>query len=303
MSKAKILAGTVSTGGSLENPTAIPAANIAGLATVATTGSYNDLSDKPTITTTATNLAGGSAGTVPYQSAAGATAMLAAGTAGQVLTSAGAAAPAWASVSSSPVPTMVVLTSGTSWTAPAGVTKIKIIVTGGGGGGASAGFGARWYGMGAGGAGGTAIKIFTVVAGSSYTYAIGAAGASDTAGGNSTFTVGATTVTGGGGTSSGANSFDGADGGTATNGDINILGGSGNPGGNLQASASFAAYSSSGSGGASFWGGGGAGRFLDTGGDGNTGRAFGSGGGGSCETSATVRVGGAGKAGVIVIEY
>lgn len=46
---------------------------------------------------TATNLAGGSNGTIPYQSAAGTTQMLAAGTSGQVLTSNGAgAAPTWA---------------------------------------------------------------------------------------------------------------------------------------------------------------------------------------------------------------
>jgi hypothetical protein len=49
-----------------------------------------------TTATTATNLAGGSAGTVPYQSAAGTTAMLAAGSSGQVLQSNGAAAPSWA---------------------------------------------------------------------------------------------------------------------------------------------------------------------------------------------------------------
>lgn len=45
--------------------------------------------------TTATNLAGGSAGTIPYQSAAGTTVQLAAGTAGQILQSNGAAAPSW----------------------------------------------------------------------------------------------------------------------------------------------------------------------------------------------------------------
>jgi len=45
---------------------------------------------------TATNLAGGSNGTIPYQSASGTTQMLAAGTSGQVLTSNGAAAPTWA---------------------------------------------------------------------------------------------------------------------------------------------------------------------------------------------------------------
>ena len=51
-----------------------------------------------TTATTATNLAGGSAGTVPYQSAAGTTVQLAAGTAGQMLMSNGAAAPSWATV-------------------------------------------------------------------------------------------------------------------------------------------------------------------------------------------------------------
>jgi len=49
---------------------------------------------------TATNLAGGSNGTVPYQSALGTTQMLAVGTSGQVLRSNGAAAPSWVTPSS-----------------------------------------------------------------------------------------------------------------------------------------------------------------------------------------------------------
>ena len=53
-------------------------------------------SGNATTATTATNLAGGSAGTIPYQSAAGTTAMLAAGSSGQVLQSNGASAPSWA---------------------------------------------------------------------------------------------------------------------------------------------------------------------------------------------------------------
>jgi hypothetical protein len=53
-------------------------------------------SGNATTATTATNLAGGSAGTIPYQSAAGTTAMLAIGSSGQVLQSNGAAAPSWA---------------------------------------------------------------------------------------------------------------------------------------------------------------------------------------------------------------
>ena len=80
MSKAKTLATTVSTGGVLDNPSAIPAANISGAV-----GS-------------ATNIAGGSNGTVPYQSASGTTQMLAVGTAGQVLQTNGAGAPSWVAV-------------------------------------------------------------------------------------------------------------------------------------------------------------------------------------------------------------
>ena len=52
-------------------------------------------------TTNANNLTGGSAGTIPYQSAAGTTAMLSAGTSGQVLRSNGAAAPSWDSFGTS----------------------------------------------------------------------------------------------------------------------------------------------------------------------------------------------------------
>ena len=47
---------------------------------------------------TATNLAGGSASQIPYQTGAGATAFIANGTAGQVLVSAGASVPTWAGI-------------------------------------------------------------------------------------------------------------------------------------------------------------------------------------------------------------
>jgi hypothetical protein len=48
---------------------------------------------------TATNLAGGAASQIPYQTGAGATTFLANGTAGQVLTSAGSGAPVWSGIS------------------------------------------------------------------------------------------------------------------------------------------------------------------------------------------------------------
>jgi hypothetical protein len=47
---------------------------------------------------TATNLAGGIASQIPYQTGAGATSFIANGTAGQVLVSAGTAAPAWGGI-------------------------------------------------------------------------------------------------------------------------------------------------------------------------------------------------------------
>jgi hypothetical protein len=87
-----------------------------------------------------------------------------------------------------------------------------------------------------GGAGGYCAKYFTVVAAVSYTYAIGAGGAggptgigSGSAGGNTTFTVGGTTITSGGGAGGGNESSGGA-GGTCTNGDMNIAGGGGGGG-------------------------------------------------------------------------
>jgi len=76
----------------------------AGTVTAALTGNA-------TTATTSTNIAGGSAGSVPYQSAANATTLLAKGTAGQVLTmNSGATAPQW----STPVTGTVTGVTGTA---------------------------------------------------------------------------------------------------------------------------------------------------------------------------------------------
>ena len=79
---------------------------------------------------TATNIAGGTNGTIPYQSANGTTQMLAVGTAGQLLQTNGAGAPTWATVSAGfTLGTPVVSTSGTSITftgIPAGVKQIIV---------------------------------------------------------------------------------------------------------------------------------------------------------------------------------
>ena len=79
MSKAQTLASTVSTGGVLADGTV----------------AYAEVTGTPTNSATATSIAGGSVGTIPYQSAADTTAMLGVGTAGQVLQTNGAGAPTW----------------------------------------------------------------------------------------------------------------------------------------------------------------------------------------------------------------
>ena len=154
------------------------------------------------------------------------------GTSGQVLTSGGAsAAPSWTTVSASASGGLIrapqVLTSGTSYTTPAGCTAIIVEAVGGGG-----GAGSSSTAIVSGGGGGAYVKkYFTVTASTPYTYAIGAGGAgraagagAGAAGGSSTFTVGATTVTAGGG-NNGENSSITVTGGSATNGDLNVVGG------------------------------------------------------------------------------
>ena len=67
-------------------------------------------------TGTSTNLAGGSNGTIPYQSASGTTQMLAVGTSGQVLQTNGAGAPTWATPSSGALTLLSTVTASNSAT-------------------------------------------------------------------------------------------------------------------------------------------------------------------------------------------
>ena len=55
---------------------------------------------------TATNISGGTAGAIPYQTAAGTTALLSAGSAGQLLQSNGSSAPSWVSAPSTTASTV-----------------------------------------------------------------------------------------------------------------------------------------------------------------------------------------------------
>ena len=172
------------------------------------------------------------------------------------------------------------LTSGTSYTTPANCTKIYVEIVGGGQGG-SGGF---RFTEGAGGvAGGFCARFFTVTASTSYTYAIGAGGTAGAQGfaggdgGNTTFAVGATTLTAYGGATSQS---------VPVNGDINRYGESG-----LAASLGTAG----GRGGGSYFQGGGAGATTGAGSAGLNG----SGGGGGATGA-----GGAGGSGMIRIwEY
>jgi hypothetical protein len=79
--------------------TAATAAQVVGvIGSTAVTNATN-----ATNATTATNLASGVAGAIPYQTSAGATSFTAAGTSGQVLTSAGTSAPTWQNATSGTV--------------------------------------------------------------------------------------------------------------------------------------------------------------------------------------------------------
>jgi len=213
------------------------------------------------------------------------------GTSGQYLQSAGAgAAPTWVTLSVSPSGLLIrapqILTSGTSYTTPSNCTSIYVEAVGGGGGAD----GAAGFAPGA-GAGGYTAKYFTVTGSTAYTYAIGSGGSgglgNPTNGGSTTFTVGATTITAGGGTKSGPVSgtwSPGSAGGVGSNGDLNLQGGRGLP---------ASATNQPGVGGSSVWGGGGA---PSTSGVGGSGGNYGGGGGGS-----NVNSGGSGKQGVIRI--
>ncbi len=119
---------------------------------------------------------------------------------------------------------VVTLTTGTSWTVPAGVTYVNATLIGGGQGGA----GGDNNGAAAWGVNGIGGQIITTTVsttpGASITYAIGAGGAggagglvgsAGSAGGNTTFT-GATTALGGSGTTAGLNAGNGGAAGNQT---------------------------------------------------------------------------------------
>lgn len=187
------------------------AGEVSGLATVATTGSYNDLANKPTL---------GS--------------MAALAKASQVQAEAGVAdnvgmtplktAQAIAALVSGAFVGVSFYTSSQTVTIPAGATRALVQLVGGAGGGSG-----RTYGGGGGGAGGLLKLLAGLLAGNTLVLTIGAGGTASTssgnAGGASTLASGTqsiTTLTANGG--GGASDETGGAGGTATNGDLNVTG-------------------------------------------------------------------------------
>jgi hypothetical protein len=138
-----------------------------------------------------------------------------------------------------------IFTSGTAatYTKPANVTSILVEMIGGGGGGGGVASTATGGAGGGGGGGGGYLRKYIASAAGTYTYTVGPGGAGGTTGNNagsagtaSTWSGGSLSAGGGAGGSGSANftvsTFTGLPvaGGTSTNGDINVVGGQGNPG-------------------------------------------------------------------------
>jgi hypothetical protein len=186
-----------------------------------------------------------------------------------------------------------VFTSNGTFTVPAGITKVKVTVTGGGGGGGGNG-GSAGY-VGGGGGGGTAIEIISgltpggtvaVTVGVGGTAGSSTGGTSGGTGGTSSFGAYCSATGGAGGSGNGAPAPIGT-GGIGSGGDLNIRGGYGG------------AFGIS-IGGNSFFGG--VGNSPFTGGS-VAGAAYGGGAGGAYSPGCCGANGSAGAAGVVIVEY
>lgn len=242
------------------------------------------------------NISGTVQGDIYYNNGS-AIARLGAGTSGDFLKTQGTGAnPVWASAGGG-LQSQQVFTSSGTYTKPSGINKIKVYVTGGGGGGGGNGSNGSDAGSG-GGAGGTAIEILdatsiTTVAVTVGTGGGGGTGTGDGGGGNTSSFGAYCSATGGeGGTNGNQGPVIGGFGGIGSNGDINLRGGSGQGGfdGTTE-------WMSAGTGGDSFWSGGGRGALSSAGKPGENG----SGGGGGA-TYNTVQQGENGGDGIIVVE-
>ncbi|MEP6826456.1 MAG: hypothetical protein ABJA10_00110 [Aestuariivirga sp.] len=201
-------------------------------------------------------------------------------------------------------PHITILTSGTTFTTNAATVYAIVEACGGGGGSADSAASAAAYSAGAGG-GGYVRKVYTLAPSTSYTIAIGAAGAVNGAGGNTTFTDGVTLITAGGGAAgppgTAATRTTGGAGGTAANGDVNIPGEAGGSGSNL--STTTMAIGGKGGGCANYgFGGPENANGSATGVAGTVGSGFGAGGGGASNgtSSGVARAGAGGATGALI---
>ena len=196
---------------------------------------------------------------------------------------------------------LLVISSSTTFTVPAGISRIRVRMVGGGGGGG--GTGTVNTGGGSGGGGGYAESILSVIPGQVYNVTIGAAGVgtagSGTAGGTSSFSGnGITAISATGGAAGSANSLTpaGGSGGSASGGTLLIAGQAGSDGGTT--------IGTGGPGGSSGGIAGGGGRAGSVSGLPGQGAGGGGGGGylvsGATQASAT---GANGAAGVVIITY
>lgn len=228
------------------------------------------------------------------------------GAAGDVLTKDGATDydVTWAAPT---VPVRHVYAAGATWTKPAGLrcVRVRVIGDGGGGGGTTGNATGRAAG-GGGGAGGYSEKLILAAAlGATETVTVGQGGAGGTNGAtNGSNGTGSSfgahcSATGGSGGYAGGTAGTGPSvgygnlGGTGSSGDVNVPGGSGQPGLTLSAT-----WATAGSGGNAALGGGGRNRGNQgTGFDGTAG-----GGGGGAYSATTTYAGGNGGAGLVIVE-
>lgn len=102
--------------GSTSGTATLQAPAVAGTTTITLPSTTGTLMLTTGTATTATNLAGGSNGTIPYQSASGTTQMLAVGTSGQLLQTNGAGAPSWVNAPTQTYPSSGIANStGSAW--------------------------------------------------------------------------------------------------------------------------------------------------------------------------------------------
>jgi hypothetical protein len=239
----------------------------------------------------------------------GSWARLAAGTAGQLLKTGGAAAnPSWLSAG---LRTKTILTSGAgaTYNTPAGVTVLHVRLVGPGAGGGGAGNAASNTAVGGAGGSGAYTEAWIVGPAASYTYTVPAGGGGGAAGANPGTNGGSSTNTsfgtitapyGGGGPAGAAGTalgglLGGSGAAAGANGDIMVPGQDGSPGHRLGTGIGCTGRGADG-----VYGSGGTPRI--TAGAGTAATGYGAGGSGGLSLGGGTQAGGAGAPGLIIVE-